>query len=93
MMKSVCLEWSRELGGRPSNNNRKKGGPSKKSFRSSWFSSAQSSGEHAAHSSGTAAVVAASGLQLLVLQVLGQGSRLPFFATGSMFFVWQDGTL
>ena len=56
--------------------NRKKGGPSKKPFKSSWFSSAQSSGEHAAHSGGTA-VVAAPGLQLLVLQVLGQGARLP----------------
>ena len=54
---------------------KKKGGPPRKPFRSSWFSSAQSSGEHA-HSSGTAAVMA-PGLQLLVPQVLGQGSRLP----------------
>ena len=58
---------------------RKKGGASKKPFR---FSSAQSSGEHAAHSGGTAAVVA-PGLQFLVPQVVGQGTRPPSGQTNS----------
>ena len=75
--------------------NRKKGRPSKKPFRGSWFSSAQSSGEHAAHGGGTAAVVAAPGLPLLVLQVLELDSLCAycFFTVGSMFSVWQDGPL
>ena len=78
--------------------NRKKGGLSKKPFRGLWFSSAQSPREHATHSGRAAAVLAAPGLQLLVLQVLGQGARLPSEPAASSqldpcFFVWQDGPL
>jgi hypothetical protein len=61
---------------------RKKGRASKKPFRDSWFSSAQSSGEHAAHSGGTAAMVA-PGLQFLVPQIVGQGARPPSGQTNS----------
>ena len=97
-----CLFRAEQRAGRKNKqkgakDSRKKGGSSRKPLRGSWFSSSQSSGEHDTHSGGTAAVVA-PGLQLLVPQILGQGSRLSTVPATSLgpsqlgpCFVWQDG--